>query len=157
MKKFSYSTEKSKWAWTCNFSPASLAYTSKGRTPIQVFPVQHAYPKIYSAFSCIHDVRHEKTNLKVFVIVIEMHMCMRRHNRFWCMHVGLEVPVLVYTRLMCAPVACLGSSKARDSVLVCVGVCMYWRSLQYILERDIWSYCSENGLSFRDSFSITEQ
>ena len=26
---------------------------------------------------------------------------MRKHNEFWCTHVGQEIPVLVYALLMC--------------------------------------------------------
>ena len=31
-----------------------LVYTSKGRTPIQVFPVHHVYTRSYCASSCIY-------------------------------------------------------------------------------------------------------
>ena len=36
---------------------------------------------------------HQKTT--------EMHLCMRRHNKMWCTHVGQEILVLVYALLMC--------------------------------------------------------
>ncbi len=31
----------------------------------------------------------------------EMQICMRRHNKIWCTHVGQEIPVLVYYLLIC--------------------------------------------------------